>query len=434
MIFSGVVGYSLSTTHSSKNLFRRSLSSHRRVNPSPKNVLNYCSGSGPVDFPDDSLKKSDSEIKNEIVGSGGGNGISFSAASQVEDGSFGMPMFARLQRFVPFDLREKMSLVLLLSLWYASNTYFNVFNKEVLQQFFFPITCTLVQFAVGCAISIIFWVFKWHTLPHLQNDTPSRIIFLACLHVLGFTLTNVSLGLVSVSFTHTVKATEPFFSVALSQRILGEIPTVGVCLSLIPIVFGVAIASATEASFNWTGFLAAMGSNLAFQSRNSFSKKFMNEVSDIDNINLYFLMTIASFFLLIPFSLCIEGFPLRMEALDASGISQSWIFTRLLLAGLFRCADVLISYMILQRVSPVTHSVSNSVKRAIVICASVIIFGTPTSPLNILGTSIALFGVYCYSAILSKLKKIDVNDEGLLYRPINKLFKGEQYFTGGSGI
>ena len=88
----------------------------------------------------------------------------------------------------------------------------------------------------------------------------------------------------------------------------------------------------------------------------------------------------------------------------------------------------------MQRVSPVTHSVSNSVKRAVVISASVIIFGTPTSPLNILGTTIALFGVYCYSTVLSKLKKADINDEGLLYRPITKIFKGEQYFTGGSGI
>ena len=37
------------------------------------------------------------------------------------------------------------------------------------------------------------------------------------------------------------------------------------------------MASVTEATFNWGGFLAAMGSNITFQSRNVLSKKFMGK-------------------------------------------------------------------------------------------------------------------------------------------------------------
>ena len=70
---------------------------------------------------------------------------------------------------------------------------------------------------------------------------------------------------------------EPFFSVVLSALFLGEAPTAPVLLSLLPIVGGVALASASEVTFNWPGFLAAMGSNLTFQSRNVFSKKFMGK-------------------------------------------------------------------------------------------------------------------------------------------------------------
>ena len=70
---------------------------------------------------------------------------------------------------------------------------------------------------------------------------------------------------------------EPFFSVLLSALFLGESPTAPVLLSLLPIVGGVALASASEVTFNWPGFLAAMGSNLTFQSRNVFSKKFMGK-------------------------------------------------------------------------------------------------------------------------------------------------------------
>lgn len=50
-----------------------------------------------------------------------------------------------------------------------------------------------------------------------------------------------------------------------------------------------------------------------------------------------------------------------------------------LVAGLCFHSYQQISYMILQRVSPVTHSIGNCVKRVIVIVASVFFFQNPMS-------------------------------------------------------
>lgn len=44
-----------------------------------------------------------------------------------------------------------------------------------------------------------------------------------------------------------------------------------------------------------------------------------------------------------------------------------------------------VSYMILQRVSPVTHSIGNCVKRVVVIVASVFVFQNPVTTQNALG-------------------------------------------------
>ncbi len=76
---------------------------------------------------------------------------------------------------------------------------------------------------------------------------------------------------------HCLQAMEPFFSVLLSSLFLGESPSLAVIASLLPVVGGVALASTSEVTFNWPGFLAAMGSNVTFQSRNVFSKKFMGK-------------------------------------------------------------------------------------------------------------------------------------------------------------
>lgn len=55
---------------------------------------------------------------------------------------------------------------------------------------------------------------------------------------------------------------------------------------------------------------------------------------------------------------------------------------------LFYCCCLQVSYMILQRVSPVTHSIGNCLKRVIVIVASVIFFKNPVSQQNVIGRSL----------------------------------------------
>lgn len=61
--------------------------------------------------------------------------------------------------------------------------------------------------------------------------------------------------------------------------------------------------------------------------------------------------------------------------------------------------------MILERVSPVTHSIGNSLKRVIVIVASIIIFKNPVSQQNIVGkqplsASLASFPFCCDTALI----------------------------------
>jgi hypothetical protein len=56
------------------------------------------------------------------------------------------------------------------------------------------------------------------------------------------------------------------------RLILGEATPLPVMLSLVPIMFGVGLASAGELSFNWTGFISAMLSNLTFGFRAVWGK------------------------------------------------------------------------------------------------------------------------------------------------------------------
>ena len=68
---------------------------------------------------------------------------------------------------------------------------------------------------------------------------------------------------VPVSFAETVKSSAPVFTVFLAYLLMGEKTSWLVCLSLIPVMGGLALCSANELSFNTAGFLAAMATNLS---------------------------------------------------------------------------------------------------------------------------------------------------------------------------
>uniref|UniRef100_A0A0D6QVH9 Sugar phosphate transporter domain-containing protein n=1 Tax=Araucaria cunninghamii TaxID=56994 RepID=A0A0D6QVH9_ARACU len=297
-------------------------------------------------------------------------------------------------------LLKTLQLGSLFGLWYLFNIYFNIYNKQVLKAYPLPITITNFQFFVGTVIVLFMWSTGLHKRPKITSSQLLAILPLACVHTMGNLFTNMSLGKVAVSFTHTIKAMEPFFSVLLSALFLGDIPNPWVVASLAPIVGGVALASLTEASFNWAGFWSAMASNVTFQSRNVLSKKLMvKKEESMDNINLFSIITIMSLFLLAPVTLFFEGVKFTPAHLQSMGLDVKDIALKALVAGICFHSYQQVSYMILQRVSPVTHSVGNCVKRVVVIVASVLFFRTPVSPINALGTSIALAGVFGYSRI-----------------------------------
>ena len=56
------------------------------------------------------------------------------------------------------------------------------------------------------------------------------------------------------------------------------------------------------------------------------------------------------------------------------------------------------------KVSPVTHSIANTIKRVCIILATVLVFGNKLTPLGAFGSSLAVVGTLAYSLAKSKFK------------------------------
>merc|ERR1719331_2190161 len=293
------------------------------------------------------------------------------------------------------------------ALWYLFNIGYNIYNKKALNALPIPYSMATLQLFVGIPYCFFLWATGLRKAPKLSTENVKTLIPISLGHLGTHLGAVVSLGAGAVSFTHIIKASEPVVSAALSFVLLGAVSSWQTYLTLLPIVGGVALASLKELSFTWVGFIAAMGSNVASALRGILAKKTMGGGvgENMTEANLYAVLTILAFIAILPISLAIESPAAIMACINgalASGITSKYLWTQSLLAGAFYYLYNEVAFLALGRVNPVTHAVGNTIKRVVIIIASVIAFKTPISGLGIIGSSIAITGTLLYSLAKNK--------------------------------
>lgn len=305
------------------------------------------------------------------------------------------------------SLAETLQVGSYFALWYFFNIGYNIYNKKALNALPLPWTIATLQLAAGIPYVAFLWLTGIRKTPKLSGENVKNILPVAMGHLGTHIGAVISLGAGAVSFTHIVKASEPVVSAALTAACLGTYYSLPTYLSLLPIVGGVALASLKELSFTWLGFAAAMLSNVSSAARAILAKIKMQtpQGENMNETNLYAVLTIMSFCLLLPVSLLIESPATVKAAWDtavAAGNTPRYLGTVSVLSGLTYYLYNEVAFLALGKVNPVTHAVGNTIKRVVIIIASVVAFNTPISLLGGVGSAIAIFGTLLYSLAKQK--------------------------------
>ncbi|XP_039015542.1 triose phosphate/phosphate translocator, chloroplastic isoform X1 [Hibiscus syriacus] len=289
-------------------------------------------------------------------------------------------------------------------MWYFLNVIFNILNKKIYNYFPYPYFVSVIHLFVGVVYCLISWAVGLPKRAPIDSNLLKLLIPVAVCHALGHVTSNVSFAAVAVSFTHTIKALEPFFNAAASQFILGQSIPLTLWLSLAPVIIGVSMASLTELSFNWTGFISAMISNISFTYRSLYSKKAM---TDMDSTNVYAYISIIALFVCIPPAIIFEGPQLIKHGFsDAiAKVGMTKFISDLFWVGMFYHLYNQLATNTLERVAPLTHAVGNVLKRVFVIGFSILAFGNKISTQTGIGTAIAIAGVAMYSFIKARMEE-----------------------------
>jgi solute carrier family 35, member E1 len=204
----------------------------------------------------------------------------------------------------------------------------------------------------------------------------------------------------AVSFGQIVKAGEPVHAAVTGAILLKEIDHPIVYLTLLPIIGGVALASLKELSFTWKALIAASLANQAAAFKNVVAKKTTSApwAKALGPQNMYAVVTILAFISTVPVVLAVDGpvLPAIYESLKAKNELTN-VLKYAILSGLNFYIYNEFSFLALDKLSPVTHSVANTLKRVVIIVASTIVFNTPMTLLGSVGSGIAVLGTLLYS-------------------------------------
>ena len=318
--------------------------------------------------------------------------------------------------FIDSIWNENTKLTAYLAVWYLGNIAYNIYNKKACNALGKDIhghanahwALSAVQLLVGVAFVLPLWLTGIRKAPNMTLDNWKELAPVGLFAALAHAFSVLALGAGAVSFGQIVKAGEPVFAAATNAILLGDVDHPMVYAALLPIIGGVGLASLKELSFTWTALIAASAANQAAALKNVVSKGVMKKpwAKVLGAQNQYAVVTILALICTLPL---VAFFDLKtFDAVYKQVLlmgTKNDVIKYSLYSGLAFYLYNEAAFLALERLSPVTHSVANTLKRVVIIVASCIVFRTPMSLLGGIGSAIAVGGTLLYSLAKGKYSK-----------------------------
>jgi len=269
-----------------------------------------------------------------------------------------------------------------------------LFNKAVLDQLKFPYPMFLTTWHMVLA-TILTQIMARATnmLPAVKEGKVTTTVLLqqifpvTLFYAVSLVLSNKSYIYLSVSYIQMLKAFTPVavlifsFFAGLEKAAMMEVYIVMV------ICLGVALTSVGESYFSWVGFTFQSLAILAEASRLTMTNILMKQLKLDPLSSLYYIAPLCSIF--IGIACCV--FELQELPWDRMQ-TQEFIGIMLINGGVAFTLNVAV-VLLISNTSALVLTLSGIVKDILLVVLSMAIFGSPVTPLQYLGYSVALLGL-----------------------------------------
>ena len=291
--------------------------------------------------------------------------------------------------------------------WYLSNIGVLLLNKYLLSfyGFRFPIFLTMLHMIACAAYSYISINFlEVVPLQHIHSKRQFfKILALSFIFCFSVVCGNTSLRYLPVSFNQAIGATTPFFTAIFAFLITCRKESGAVYLALLPVVFGIVLASNSEPLFHLFGFIVCIGSTAGRALKSVVQGILLtSEAEKLHSMNLLLYMAPMAALILLPFTLYIEGNVAAVTAEKARGDP----YIAFLLIGNATVAYLvnLTNFLVTKHTSALTLQVLGNAKAAVAAVVSVLIFRNPVTVMGMTGFAVTIMGVVLYSEAKKRSK------------------------------
>ncbi|XP_057513387.1 probable sugar phosphate/phosphate translocator At1g12500 [Actinidia eriantha] len=291
--------------------------------------------------------------------------------------------------------------------WYFSNIGVLLLNKYLLSiyGFRYPIFLTMLHMlsCAGYSLAAIRWLAVVPPQHILSRRQFFKILALSAIFCFSVVCGNTSLRYLPVSFNQAIGATTPFFTAIFAFLITFKTETAEVYLSLLPVVFGIVVASNSEPLFHLFGFLICVGSTAGRALKSVVQGLLLtSEAEKLHSMNLLLYMAPMAAMILLPITLYIEGNVLAITIEKA----RSDKFIVFLLAANATVAYLvnLTNFLVTKHTSALTLQVLGNAKAAVAAVVSVMIFRNPVTVMGMTGFAVTVMGVVLYSEAKKRSK------------------------------
>ena len=293
--------------------------------------------------------------------------------------------------------------VLLLALWYGLSIINNHTTKTLVAALGAEVL-TLIQFVISAACGALVLRLTPQAVgtARLGFTSSAQLFDTACLaaaFLAGAASLNACLAMMHVSLAMVLRAAEPLTTLLLSALMLpaSEQPSRAKAAALLPVVLGCALSALGAHGPSARALLLASCSNVCFSLRAILGKR-VTRKHGAGAVRLFFQM-------------CVLGAGMQTALLVASAAARGSMnvvpplatITRtpltLLLCGVSFFGQLQLSFVCLGRMSAVSHSLANSMRRPATIAAAVLIAPAPLTPLNWAGVGVACAGALLYGLL-----------------------------------
>lgn len=296
---------------------------------------------------------------------------------------------------------------LIIASWYLSNIGVLLLNKYLLSiyGYRFPIFLTMLHM-LSCAAYSSAAITWTQIVPPQQIQSRrqfAKILGLSAIFCFSVVCGNTSLRYIPVSFNQAIGATTPFFTAVFAFVVTCKRESAEVYLALLPVVMGIVVASNSEPLFHLFGFLICVGSTAGRALKSVVQGILLtSEAEKLHSMNLLLYMAPMAAFILLPFTLYIEGNVLFLTIEKA----KQDPFIVVLLAGNATVAYLvnLTNFLVTKHTSALTLQVLGNAKAAVAAIVSVMIFKNPVNIMGMMGFAVTVSGVVLYSEARKRSK------------------------------